>query len=446
MKLKQLTAKLLAFILLLSVSYSTTEGRFGTSRRNEDSIISRGYENRMQPPSVAPENEPSMKKPKDLSNPELWLNGTDNISQAETTEEDVIDFGDHTSEHLIAQAWDSFNGETEQYPEPNYEHAQVYINELIDIYEDDALQQQQNTSGEYPEGTVEEVYGEFWALNDVATAYFILGEIARNEGNNEEALEHYQTIVDNYQFAQSVYQDDDGVDHLYKIDAAARDRILEVRDGFDFDDYSSEHLIEKAWESFNNGNHEHARIYLDKIIEMYEEDALSQQDSLDDYAPEGDEHDYWALNDVGTAYFILGEMALDENTAEGYYRTVVDNFGYAQAWDEEEGAFWKVSKAASGRLVEISEEVDFGDYSSEHLIAQAWDSFNGETEQYPEPNYEHAQVYINELIDMYEETAHRQQAELSDLPSLPLPGEEEDGFEHPAWALNDVATAYLILG
>ncbi|MGM0567929.1 MAG: tetratricopeptide repeat protein, partial [Elusimicrobiota bacterium] len=305
MKLKQLTAKLLAFILLLSVSYSNTEGRFGTSRRNEDSIISRGYENRMQPPSVAPENQPSMKKPKDLSNPELWLNGTDNISQADTTEEDGIDFGDHTSEHLITKAWEHLDA-------GEYEEAQIYIDKLLEEYEETAHQQQEALDDFVPEG----VNGNSWALNDVATAYLIQGQIALNEGNNEEALEHYQTIIDNFGFAQCAYKDDDGNQQWFEVAQAAEDKILFITEDIDFDDYSSEHLIKKAWEHLDANEYEDAQIYIDRLLEEYEETAHQQQEALDDFVPEGVNENSWALNDVATAYLIQGQIAHDQGNDE----------------------------------------------------------------------------------------------------------------------------------
>jgi hypothetical protein len=57
---------------------------------------------------------------------------------------------------------------------------------------------------------------------------------------------------------------------------------------------------------------------------------------------------YWAVNDVGTAWFLRGEAltSLGRTTeAKEAYRTVIDKYSCAYAWDSH-GWFWSVADAA----------------------------------------------------------------------------------------------------
>ena len=62
--------------------------------------------------------------------------------------------------------------------------------------------------------------------------------------------------------------------------------------------------------------------------------------------------DFWALNDVGTCYFIQGqahEGLKKMNLALKDYRKLVKELSFAQAWDTQ-GWFWRVSDAAKQRI------------------------------------------------------------------------------------------------
>ena len=57
---------------------------------------------------------------------------------------------------------------------------------------------------------------------------------------------------------------------------------------------------------------------------------------------------YWALNDVGTALFILGEAyrnAGQYEEAAQAYKKLINEYFYAQCWDPK-GWFWKPAEAA----------------------------------------------------------------------------------------------------
>jgi len=76
---------------------------------------------------------------------------------------------------------------------------------------------------------------------------------------------------------------------------------------------------------------------------------------LSAFAPKDAIYDYWALNDVATSYYQLGEAYAAQNRyrdARSAYQTTMDKFAYAQVWDPK-GWFWKVAVASKGRLRKI---------------------------------------------------------------------------------------------
>jgi hypothetical protein len=60
----------------------------------------------------------------------------------------------------------------------------------------------------------------------------------------------------------------------------------------------------------------------------------------------------WALNDVGTCYFILGsalEKSGDKKGAAEAYKYLTEKLPFAECWDTK-GWFWKPADAAKGKL------------------------------------------------------------------------------------------------
>jgi tetratricopeptide (TPR) repeat protein len=132
----------------------------------------------------------------------------------------------------------------------------------------------------------------------------------------------------------------------------------------DFSSYTdSAALMSKAWEYYNSGDYENAIAFIKELISRYEDEAEEQQESLEDYAASGKESDYWALNDVGTAYYVLGQIykqQADEETdadkkddlldkAKENFNIVIDTLGFAQCWDTN-GWYWKVAEGATKLL------------------------------------------------------------------------------------------------
>lgn len=132
----------------------------------------------------------------------------------------------------------------------------------------------------------------------------------------------------------------------------------------DFGSYTdSASLMSKAWEYYNNKDYDNAAEFARELINRYENKAEEQQKSLEAYAASGKESDYWALNDVGTAYYVLGQIykhQADKETDAGKkdglidkakenLNIVINTLGFAQCWDTK-GWYWKVAEGASKLL------------------------------------------------------------------------------------------------
>lgn len=93
-----------------------------------------------------------------------------------------------TSEALTTAAWAAL----EPQPEEAIKHAQ----KCIDLFEDEAIEQQNALTEAPPEGQVTDEQKEAifsnWALNDVATCYFIAGKASEKLGRVDDAKEAYQ--------------------------------------------------------------------------------------------------------------------------------------------------------------------------------------------------------------------------------------------------------------
>ena len=120
----------------------------------------------------------------------------------------------------------------------------------------------------------------------------------------------------------------------------------------DYGDYTSVTLQVKAWEALGEGKYQDAVKYTEKCAGLYEEQARDMQASLSAKPSTENVHDYWALNDVGTCYFIRGEALVKlkkEAEAMAAFKVVRDELFYAQAWDPK-GWFWSPSDAAYPRV------------------------------------------------------------------------------------------------
>jgi len=253
------------------------------------------------------------------------------------------DFGDFTSETLTTKAWNALN-------DGDAAAVEAYTRKCISLYEAQAVQQASTLT----EAAPKENASNYWALNDVATCYFILGQSHLAQGRVKEAQEAFRTVIDRFPYAQCW----DPKGWFWKVADAASDKLSTIGTPYDFGDYTSQTLTTKAWEALGQNDHRGVELYTKKCLELYEEEAKQQQASLKEFAPKDKAFDAWALNDVATCYFILGESLLAQKRyaeAKAAFERVVDDFSYAQCWDPK-GWFWKVAVAARGRLNKILAE------------------------------------------------------------------------------------------
>lgn len=122
----------------------------------------------------------------------------------------------------------------------------------------------------------------------------------------------------------------------------------------DFGDHASSTVTTKAWNALNSKNYDNAVGYAKKCIELYEKQAAEMQKGLK--GPVTGDKDavakMWALNDVGTCLFIMGQALEKQDKSKdalAAYKKLVDSLSFAQCWDTK-GWFWKPADAAKGRI------------------------------------------------------------------------------------------------
>lgn len=120
----------------------------------------------------------------------------------------------------------------------------------------------------------------------------------------------------------------------------------------DYGDQSSSTLTTKAWEALAAENYALVDAYTSRCIELYAAQAAEMQAERNGFASAETASTLWALNDVGTCYYIRGQaFEAQGKTKEALtaYRKLVDDFGFAQTWDTK-GWFWQPAGAAKQRV------------------------------------------------------------------------------------------------
>ena len=207
---------------------------------------------------------------------------------------------------------------------------------------------------------------------------------------------------------------------------------------YEFGDRTSATLTGKAWEALGKDDIEAVLAYTNKCLELYGEAAKKMQSSLTDYAT-GKKEDifkYWALNDVATCLFIQGEAYRKANMmdeAKEVFQKLVSEYTYGQSWDSK-GWFWKPAEAAQEKLatIESGSKADFGDSSSEQLVAKSWAALK-------DNNLDDVLTYTNKCLELFGQKAKEMQDSLTEYPV------EKDKISSLG-ALNDVGTSLFIQG
>jgi len=259
-----------------------------------------------------------------------------------------VDFGDFSSNKLMQKAWGSLSAK-------DYYRAILYANKIVELYAGAASQMQASLSA-YPTGTNDQVF-QYWALNDVGTALFVLGEAYRKSGKKEEAIQSFERIVKDFSYAQCW----DSRGWFWKVAMVAQDKLAmdQAHADMDFDNYDSNTMVQKTWAVAAKKDLNAVIVYVKKLEDLYGDKAKEMQRTMkiakDNSWKKDDKHfNYWALNDVGTGLFILAETYRQtghDKEAAATYRRIINEYYYAQCWDRQ-GWFWRPSEVAQKRLDE----------------------------------------------------------------------------------------------
>ena len=122
---------------------------------------------------------------------------------------------------------------------------------------------------------------------------------------------------------------------------------------------SAARITDAAWSATLKKNHNEVINQTEKCIKLYEKKALKMQKSMSKPVPTGAQGlnketvmSKWALNSVGTCYFLQGRAYENMNKPEEalrIYRKLSNTLSFAQCWDPN-GWFWKPAIAAKKRI------------------------------------------------------------------------------------------------
>lgn len=277
----------------------------------------------------------------------LFLSSLVPVFAAQQVKAVAVNFGDYRSTTLVGKAWAALE-------KGDIESVLAYTNKCIEMYGDQARKMQASLNA-FPTGSNEDIF-KYWALNDVAASYYIQGEAYRRAGMKAESRDAFNTLINDFSYGQTW----DARGWFWKLASGAKDKLAVAASGgrLDFGDYTSGQLVQKAWAALAAKDPDTVAVYVNKTVELYGAKAKEMQASLQGYAWESKEKiaSYWALNDVGTAFFILGEAYRNAGKKEGAaqsYKQVIDEYSYAQCWDPA-GWYWKPAEAAQQKLMELS--------------------------------------------------------------------------------------------
>ena len=258
-----------------------------------------------------------------------------------------LSFGDFKSSTLATKAWQALN-------DKNLDAVLAYTNKCVEMYGTEALKMQASLK-EFPSGESQKIFS-YWALNDVSTCLYIQGEAYRVAGQNDKAKVAFERVVKEFTFGQAY---DPSNKSFWKPSDAAKDKLDMMAKGLnlDFGDMRSSTMVQRMWGALGKKDVAAAEAYYAKLTGLYGETAKKMQASMTEYAWESPEkiHSFWALNDVGTGTFIMGEVyrvADKKPEALAMFQKLISEYLYSQCWDPN-GWFWKPAEAAQQKLIEL---------------------------------------------------------------------------------------------
>jgi hypothetical protein len=273
------------------------------------------------------------------------------FASAESTQQPAAsftpNFGDYRSVTLATKAWQAL-------AEGNLEGVLAYTNKCIELYGEQARTMQAGLK-EFVTGDDQKIFG-LWALNDVSTCLFIQGEAYRKAGQKDKAKAAFERVVKEFSFGQCY---DTKNKSFWKPVDAAKDKLDMIDKGLDLDfgDMSSASIAKGAWAALAKKDLTAVKAYVDKNLQLYGQRGKEMQASLKEFPWESPEKifSFWALNDVGTSLFILGQAYRDagmKNDATATFKKLVNEYYFSQCWDPQ-GWFWKPAEAAQQQIIEL---------------------------------------------------------------------------------------------
>ena len=116
-------------------------------------------------------------------------------------------------------------------------------------------------------------------------------------------------------------------------------------------------LIAKARDARDRKDTDAAVAILQQCIDLYKDEADKEQASLKVLPKSRPEIEAVSiLNDVATAYFIMGEIYRDQGKSEaaiGAFKTVLTKYCFAQAWDPR-GWFWSIARTSRESIIKLN--------------------------------------------------------------------------------------------
>ena len=126
---------------------------------------------------------------------------------------EALDFGDRSAATITGKAWAALDSE-------KYDEAIGYAKKCVELYEKQAVAMQKELKEPVPDTDKEAVLKK-WALNEVGTCLFIMGQALEQQKKRPEALAAYQQLVEKLPFAQCW----DPQGWFWKPADAAKDRV-----------------------------------------------------------------------------------------------------------------------------------------------------------------------------------------------------------------------------
>lgn len=103
------------------------------------------------------------------------------------------DFGDFSSNTLVSRAWAALE-------KNDLDAVLAYTNKCVELYGAKAREMQAGLK-DYASGSNDAIF-KYWALNDVATSYFIQGEAYLKAGKKAESQAAFSKVVSDFSFGQ----------------------------------------------------------------------------------------------------------------------------------------------------------------------------------------------------------------------------------------------------